>query len=162
MVAGLGGVPLNLPFAEVYTALERGTVDAAISGTKPGAGLRFYEVAKYLVGPIFLRPHIAFAINATTWKRLPPDLQTIMKEETERIIEGKTFEAIEVWNQEGYAINVAKGMEYLPFSPELQAALKEVLQTRVAPDWVRRAGGKEAAQLFNHIIAPIVGFTVTP
>jgi TRAP-type C4-dicarboxylate transport system substrate-binding protein len=162
MVAGLGGVPLNLPFAEVYTALERGTVDAAISGTKPGAGLRFYEVAKYLVGPIFLRPHIAFAINATTWKRLPPDLQTIMKEEAERIIEGKTFEAIEVWNQEGYAINVAKGMEYLPFSPELQAALKEVLQTRVAPDWVRRAGGKEAAQLFNHIIAPIVGFTVTP
>jgi TRAP-type C4-dicarboxylate transport system substrate-binding protein len=46
MVAGLGGDPLNLPFAETYTALERGTVDAAISGTKPGAGLRFYEVSK--------------------------------------------------------------------------------------------------------------------
>jgi TRAP-type C4-dicarboxylate transport system substrate-binding protein len=46
MVAGLGGDPLNLPFAETYTALERGTLDAAIFGTKPGAGLRFYEVSK--------------------------------------------------------------------------------------------------------------------
>jgi TRAP-type transport system periplasmic protein len=45
-VAGLGGNPLNLPFAETYTALERGTLDVAISGTKPGAGLRFYEVSK--------------------------------------------------------------------------------------------------------------------
>jgi TRAP-type C4-dicarboxylate transport system substrate-binding protein len=162
MVAGLGGVPLNLPFAEVYTALERGTVDAAISGTKPGAGLRFYEVSKYLVGPIFLRPHVAFAINKNAWNRLSPDIQAIMQEEAERIIEGKTFEAIEVWNKEGYEINVAKGMEYIPFSPEIQAALKEVLQARVAPDWVRRAGGKDAAQRFNQIIAPIVGFTVAP
>src|SRR5262245_50968159 len=38
LVAGLGGEPLTIAFAEVYTALERGTLDAAISGTKPGFG----------------------------------------------------------------------------------------------------------------------------
>ncbi len=162
MVAGLGGDPLNLPFAETYTALERGTVDAAISGTKPGVGLRFYEVSKYLVGPIFLRPHIAFAINRNTWNKLPQDIQSIMKEEAERIIEGRTFEMIEVWNKEGYEICLAKGMEHIPFSPEIQTALQEVLRSRVAPDWVRRAGGRDAAQLFNQIIAPVVGFTVAP
>jgi TRAP-type transport system periplasmic protein len=162
MVAGLGGDPLNLPFAETYTALERGTVDAAISGTKPGVGLRFYEVSKYLVGPIFLRPHIAFAINRNTWDKLPQDIQSIIKEEAERIIEGRTFEMIEVWNKEGYEICLAKGMEHIPFSPEIQTALQEVLRSRVAPDWVRRAGGRDAAQLFNQIIAPVVGFTVAP
>jgi TRAP-type C4-dicarboxylate transport system substrate-binding protein len=162
MVAGLGGDPLNLPFAETYTALERGTVDAAISGTKPGVGLRFYEVSKYLVGPIFLRPHIAFAINRNTWNKLPQDIQSIMKEEAERIIEGRTFEMIEVWNKEGYEICLAKGMEHIPFSPEIQTALQEVLRSRVAPDWVRRAGGRDAAQLFNQFIAPVVGFTVAP
>jgi TRAP-type transport system periplasmic protein len=162
MVAGLGGDPLNLPFAEVYTALERGTVDAAISGTKPGVGLRLYEVSKYLVGPIFLRPHIAFAINRNIWNKLPQDIQSMMKEEAERIIEGKTFEMIEVWNKEGYDICLAKGMEHIPFSPEIQTALQEVLRSRVAPDWVRRAGGKEAAQHFNQIIAPLVGFTLAP
>ena len=83
LVAGLGGEPLTVPFAETYTALERGTLDAGITGTKPGFGLRWYEVSKYLVGPISMRPHVALAINKNSWKRLPPDIQQILKEEAE-------------------------------------------------------------------------------
>jgi TRAP-type C4-dicarboxylate transport system substrate-binding protein len=158
LVAGLGGEPLTLAFAEVYTALERGTMDAAVAGTKPGYGLRWYEVAKYLVGPIAMRPHVSLAINKNTWKRLPPDIQTIMREEAERLVEGKSFEAIEVWNKEGVEKSVEKGMEHLPFSPQMQAAIKEVVRTKVLPEWVKRAGGAEAARLFNDIIAPLVGF----
>jgi hypothetical protein len=30
------------------------------------------------------------------------------------------------------------------------------------PAWVKRAGGQEAARLFNDTVAPLVGFTVTP
>jgi TRAP-type transport system periplasmic protein len=159
LVAGLGGEPLTLAFAEVYTALERGTMDAAVAGTKPGYGLRWYEVAKYLVGPIAMRPHVSLAINKNTWKRLSPDIQTSMREEAERLVEGKSFEAIEVWNKEGVEKSVEKGMEHLPFSPQMQAAIKEVVRTKVLPEWIKRAGGAEAARLFNDIIAPLVGFT---
>jgi len=161
LVAGLGGEPLTIAFAEVYTALERGTLDAAISGTKPGFGLRWYEVSKYLVGPISMRPHVALAINKNTWKRLPADIQTIMKEEAETLVEGKAFDAIEGWNKEGIDKSVEKGMEHLPFSPETQAVIKDVLRTKVVPDWVKRAGGAEAARLFNEIIAPLVGYKVS-
>jgi TRAP-type transport system periplasmic protein len=162
LVAGLEGEPLTVAFAETYTALERGTLDAGISGTKPGFGLRWYEVAKYLVGPISMRPHVALAINRSTWKRLPKDLQAVLKEEAEALVEGKAFEAIEVWNQEGIDKNVEKGMEHQPFSPEVQAAIREILRTKVVPDWVRRAGGQQAAQRFNEVIAPLVGFTANP
>lgn len=160
LVAGLGGEPLTVAFAEVYTALERGTLDAAISGTKPGFGLRWYEVSKYLVGPISMRPHVALAINKNTWNKLPKDIQTLMKEEAESIVEAKSFVAIEEWNKEGIEKSVEKGMEHVPFSPEVQAAIKEVLRTKVVPAWVKRAGGKPAAELFNQIIAPLVGYTV--
>jgi TRAP-type C4-dicarboxylate transport system substrate-binding protein len=160
LVAGLGGEPLTIPFAEVYTALERGTLDAGITGTKPGFGLRWYEVTKYLVGPISMRPHVALAVNKNVWRRLPADLQQVLKEEAEKIVEGKAFEAIETWNKEGIDRSVEKGMEHIPFSPETQAAIKEVLRSRVVPDWVKRAGGAEAAKLFNEVIAPLVGFTV--
>jgi TRAP-type C4-dicarboxylate transport system substrate-binding protein len=160
LVAGLGGEPLTVAFAETYTALERGTLDAAISGTKPGFGLRWYEVSKYLVGPISMRPHVALAINKQTWKRLPSDIQSIMREEAEKLVESKAFEAIEAWNKEGIEKSVQKGMEHLPFSPELQAKIKEVLRTKVVPEWVKRAGGAEASRLFNDIIAPLVGFNV--
>jgi TRAP-type C4-dicarboxylate transport system substrate-binding protein len=162
LVAGLGGEPLTIAFAEVYTALERGTLDAAISGTKPGFGLRWYEVSKYLVGPISMRPHVALAINKNTWKRLPPDIQQIMREEAEKIVEGKAFELIEAWNKEGIDKSVEKGMEHIPFSPETLAAIKDVLRTKVVPDWVKRAGGADAARNFNEVIAPLVGFTVNP
>ena len=161
LVAGLGGQPLTVAFAEVYTALERGTLDAGITGTKPGFGLRWYEVSKYLVGPISMRPHVALSVNKNTWKRLPPDIQKIMREEAERLVEEKAFLAIEEWNQEGINKNVEKGMEHLPFTPELKASIKEVLRTKVVPDWVKRAGGAEAARQFNELIAPIVGYKVS-
>jgi len=159
LVAALGGEPLTVAFAEVYTALERGTLDAGITGTKPGYGLRWYEVTKYLVGPISMRPHVAFAVNRKVWKSLPDDIQAIMREEAERIIEGPSFRLIEEWNKEGVTKSVEKGMEHIPFSPQMQAAIKEILRTKVVPDWVKRAGGVEAARLFNEIIAPLVGFT---
>ena len=129
-------------------------------GTKPGFGLRWYEVSKYLVGPISMRPHVALAINKNAWKRLPPDIQKIMKEEAETLVEGKAFEAIEAWNKEGIDKNVEKGMEHQPvLAGDCMPAIKDVLRTKVVPDWVKRAGGAEAARLFNEIIAPLVGFT---
>jgi TRAP-type transport system periplasmic protein len=161
LVAGLGGQPLTIAFAEAYTALERGTLDAGITGTKPGFGLRWYEVSKFLVGPISMRPHVALSINKNSWQRLPPDIQKVLKEEAERIVETKAFASIEAWNQEGIDRSVEKGMEHLPFSPEIRAAIKDVLRTKVVPEWVKRAGGAEAAKLFNEIIAPLVGFNVS-
>jgi hypothetical protein len=53
-------------------------------------------------------------------------------------------------------------MEWSTFAPEIKDAIREVARHKIVPDWVRRAGGKEAAELFNQIIAPLVGFTATP
>ena len=66
------------------------------------------------------------SINKNSWKRLPPDIQQILKEEAEQVVEGKAFEAIEAWNKEGIDKSVEKGMEHIPFSPETQAAIKDV------------------------------------
>jgi TRAP-type C4-dicarboxylate transport system substrate-binding protein len=162
LVAGLGGQPLTIAFAEVYTALERGTLDAAITGTKPGADVKLHEVSKYLVGPIGLRPHVGIAINKAVWNKLPKDIQTIMQEEAQKVIEEPSFDLIEQLNKDGIATNEKHGMESIAFPPEIMAAIREVARTKIVPDWVKRAGGKEAAQLFNDIIAPLVGFTVTP
>jgi len=47
-------------------------------------------------------------------------------------------------------------------SDRVKAAIKKTLETKVVPEWVKRAGGAEAARLFNEIIAPHAGFTVKP
>lgn len=165
LVAGLGGEPLSIAFAEVYTAMERGTVDAAFTGTKPGYDQRWYEVAKYLVGPISMRPHVAPSVNRKTWKKLPKEIRTIMREEAMTIVEKEALGQVEIWNQLGIDKNQEKGMELMPFSPEVRAAVEKTLREIVIPDWIKRAknqkvDGKGPQELFNEIIAPLVGYQV--
>jgi len=124
--------------------------------------VKLHEVSKYLVGPIGLRPHVGIAINKTVWNRLPGDIQAIMQEEALKVIEEPSFDLIEQLNKDGIATNEKHGMESIAFPQEIREAIREVARTRIVPDWVKRAGGKEAAQLFNEIIAPLVGFTVAP
>jgi TRAP-type C4-dicarboxylate transport system substrate-binding protein len=162
LVAGLGGDPLTIAFAEVYTGLERGTLDGGFTAAGPGYSQKWYEVTRYLVGPVTQMVQLPVVINRAVWKRLPPDVQTILREEAERVIEQRAFALRQQWHQEGVAGNLAKGMELIPLSSEIQASIREVLRSRVVPSWVQRAGGREAARLFNDIVAPLAGFTVAP
>ena len=82
MLAGLGADGQFVAFSEVYTALERGIIDAGVTGGLPGYGQRWYEVSDYLVGPIagsFVASYVT--MNKDRWEELPSDLQKIIKEE---------------------------------------------------------------------------------
>jgi TRAP-type C4-dicarboxylate transport system substrate-binding protein len=160
LMAGLGGDPLTIAFAEVYTGLERGTLDAAFTASFAGHAQKWYEVTKYLVGPLTQVVQLPLVINKNTWKKLPPDIQMILQEEAKRLIADRAFALRDTWHKEGIEGNVAKGMELMAFTPDIQAAVKEVLRSRVVPSWVQRAGGAEAARLFNQIVSPHAGFTV--
>lgn len=47
----LGAAPLQIPFADVYTSLQKGTIDAALIGFQGVASQRMYEISKFLVIP---------------------------------------------------------------------------------------------------------------
>ncbi len=47
----LGGAPVTIAFAEVYTALQHGTVDAAIIGFQGVDSQKMHEVAKHVLVP---------------------------------------------------------------------------------------------------------------
>jgi TRAP-type transport system periplasmic protein len=162
LVAGLGGDPLTIAFAEVYTGLERGTLDGGFTAAGPGHSQKWYEVTKYLVGPVTQMVQLPLVINKNVWRKLPAEIQTILKEEAERVIDNRAFALREQWHREGVDGNVAKGMELIPFTPDIQASVTEVLRSRVVPSWVQRAGGQEAARLFNEVVGPYAGFTVAP
>jgi TRAP-type C4-dicarboxylate transport system substrate-binding protein len=162
LLAGLGGSPLTIAFAEVYTALERGTVDGAFTAPTPGYSQKWFEVSKYLVGPVTQVVQLPLVMHKGIWKKLPSDIQKMLQEEASRIIDARAFALRAQWHKEGVEGNTAKGMELMPYPPEIHAAIKDVLRTQVVPAWVKRAGGQEAARLFNDTVAPLVGFTVTP
>jgi TRAP-type C4-dicarboxylate transport system substrate-binding protein len=162
LTAGLGGEPLTVAFAEVYTALERGTLEAGFTAAGPGFSQKWYEVSKFLVGPLSQVVQLPLVINKNIWKKLSPDLQKILQEEADRVIAQRAFALRETWHKEGVEGNLGKGMEAIAYTPETLAAIKEVVRTQVVPAWVKRAGGEAAARLFNEIVGPLVGFTVQP
>ncbi len=50
-IRAFGGSPVTIPFADVYSAMQYGTVDAAIIGFQGVDSQRMYEVSKYVLVP---------------------------------------------------------------------------------------------------------------
>jgi TRAP-type transport system periplasmic protein len=80
IVQTLGGAPSTIEVADVYPALERGTVQAAIGGLEGAIGLKEYEVAKYLLATngLFGLLMTGYVMNKSALDALPPDLQKIV------------------------------------------------------------------------------------
>ena len=79
----LGAAPVNLPGSEVYTALERGVVDASDWGTlSMNQDLGYHKLAPYPIYPGFhSMPMADFAVNLDQWNALPDDLKVVVEEE---------------------------------------------------------------------------------
>ena len=77
----IGAAPVNLPAAEVYTALERGVVDAADWSTySMNHALGFHEIARYPIYPgIHSMPIIDFTVHPARWQALPEDIKAILE-----------------------------------------------------------------------------------
>ena len=164
LISALGADPQTMAFAEVYTALERGILEAGVTAASAGYGQRWYEVTDYLTGPFtgsFAQTFIT--ITGETWAEIPPDLQQILLEEGLKH-EERNLEAVYEWDNEAVGQNIAEGMVYNEFSSEMQSVLKDAAINDVLPKWIDRAGGpeSEAGELYNSLVAPIAGVVINP
>ena len=158
LLSGMGADPQFIAFADVYTALERGVIDGAISCGSCGHGLRWYEVADYLVGPIVSVGHSWFSISEHRWNEMPKDLQNIVLEEGARHAYLNRQLLFEHFAPNAISENVKQGMQLVEFSDEMKAAQRQSAIQNVVPGWVERVGGptSEGAVIFNDLVAPIV------
>ena len=81
ILAKLGAKPTNVPPGELYTALERNTIDA-LEWVGPSLDLRmgFHKVAPYYyTGWHEPGAALQFMVNRKSWAKLPADLQEILR-----------------------------------------------------------------------------------
>jgi TRAP-type C4-dicarboxylate transport system substrate-binding protein len=88
----LGAIGVEMSSQELYTALQRGTIQGSSTGTSRTRRARLYEVAPYLTND----PTIPFCtfwlvINKDVWKKLPAEDRKLMMEEAQ---------AIEAWTRD--------------------------------------------------------------
>ena len=165
LLAGLGAEGQFVAFADVYTALERGVLDAGVTGGEPGHSQRWYEVTQYLYGPIVGSVAVAYVtMSSDSWERLPEDIQQILLETGRDYEDLAKKTLIEEWNVISVDANVESGMIHKPFSDEVQARMRQVALTVILPNWVERTGGpnSDAVTLYNDKVAAIIGVAINP
>ena len=79
--AAAGAAPVNLPTSEVFTALDKGVVDAAdYSAFSVNHSVGLHDIAKHPVYPGFhSMPLLEVSVNKGQWDSMPSDLQQILE-----------------------------------------------------------------------------------
>jgi len=93
----LGARPTTIAFAEVYTALQLGTVDAMECPLDWIYTSRFHEVAKYLTLTAHMNNIHSLLVNEKFWQTLSPDIQKVL---TEAGLEAGEYANLQIKNSE--------------------------------------------------------------
>jgi len=146
-----GTVPVDIPSGEVYTALERGIVDAIAWTSTSMSDQGFQKFVHYRIDPGVLGLIMTMQINLSRWQALAPAVRDLLLEETQRYEEESRarFLQIEAIEKERLA---AQGMNFFAL-PDHAAPL----YTGMASDavWARMAREEpEAAVSLRNVFDP--------
>lgn len=78
MAEAMGAVPVSMAGAEVYLALQTGTIDGHTKGYSPLPRFKWCEVAKYVTEPKLGSVFFAVFMNRKKYNKLPKDIQAII------------------------------------------------------------------------------------
>ena len=154
-----GGNPVLMAGGEIYTALERGTIDAT-EWVAPFHDLRLglNRAAKYYYYPGWHEPGTEFEliINSDNWNKLSVDLQKII-EITSTATSEWIYAQMEFHNQAALQeLKQKDNIEVLAFPPEVLAELRRLTQETLNEEAMANAKFKriyEAYKIFSESYA---------
>jgi TRAP-type C4-dicarboxylate transport system substrate-binding protein len=163
----LGAQPTSIGFPEVYSALERGVVDCAITGSGSGNAARWHEVSTHISNIPVSWAVSGYLVNLAWWNRLDPQVRTFM-EGTFRQMSDELWALGAAATRDGIDCNAGRAdacrihtlaprpMVEVVGTPADIALTRQIFQQNVLPGFVRRCGAR-CGEVYNQIIAPISG-----
>ncbi|MEI6721911.1 MAG: TRAP transporter substrate-binding protein [Betaproteobacteria bacterium] len=131
MLAKLGVVPQQIAGGDIYSALERGTIDAAEwVGPYDDEKLGFAKVAKYYYYPGFWEgtAQLVFLVNQKKWDELPAEYKAIIEAAAAEANIHMTAQ-YDTKNPQAMRRLVAGGAQLRPFpKPVMEAAYKAAFE----------------------------------
>lgn len=163
----LGAQPVSIGFPEVYSALERGVVDCAITGTGSGVAARWPEVTTHISSLAVSWALSAYMVNVAWWNRLDPAVRTMIETTLKEVGEAQwalgaaaTRDGLDcgIGNASACRIHTLATRPMTEVTPTAadQASLRDIFGRSVLPGFVQRCGAR-CGEIYNQVIAPIVG-----
>ncbi|MCB2216318.1 TRAP transporter substrate-binding protein [Desulfofustis glycolicus] len=170
-VKHFGATGVSMAFPEVYTSLQRGVIDGAVTGALAGNTASWYEVANYLypmpVG-FSIQVHVA---NLDFWNKLDQQTRDLLTAEFQAM-EDKLWQIGAEATQDGINCNTGVGdckygkpgnMTLISVSQEDRQRMKEAVEQAVLPEWVESATktDEKAAAIWNETAGAAAGVTIS-
>lgn len=145
----IGATPISIAPAEMYLALQRGTIDGVIYPYYTLETYKFYEVVDYVISPsVCSGLEVSFFANLDAWNKLPPDIQKVVEEAAKEIAH-KYMEAAIEYDQEVLAKAEEKGVKRINLPAEEVEKMREFARS----SWEWAAGkSEEGPELLNFVI----------
>lgn len=166
LAEGIGAASINLPFAEVIPAMQRGVADCAITGTSAGNTARWWEVTNRLYTLPMGWAMTFLGMNMASWQRFDAKTQAFLEKEFADY-EDRTWAQAKSDVQDGINCNTAKGeckdgivattpMTLVPVSDQDRTIVAKVVSERVLTDWASRCGA-DCVREWNETVGKLVG-----
>lgn len=151
----LGAVPTSFDSTEVYSGMERGTVDGvALPTTVSFGAFRIYEVAKWLTVNLALGTTTAGLLaNTEALNKLPPQYRALIDEAREAGYEDyrKGYDEVDKKN---WPIFKAKGIQTIKYTDEQLAEIRKTAAEPVWEEWVKtqEAAGRPGREILDIVL----------
>ena len=165
----LGAEGVNVSFGEVPGALQKGTVDCAVTGAGSGYSAGWWEVSTHLLPiPLGGWDSVVTAINLDKWNSLDAKTQRLISKQIAAEFEDPAWDSAQdalvndiacLTGNGACPAGDARGMTLVEVSDADFAKARNVLVGEVLPDWAERAGGNWAKR-WNASVGATVGVTI--
>jgi TRAP-type C4-dicarboxylate transport system substrate-binding protein len=148
-----GGTPITMPGQEVVQALQRGTIDAAMSGITAFVALQYYQFTEYYSGPQNIGL-VSGSANLKWWNSLSDAQRAILLEAAREAQEWISAE-VGKQNQEGIKTLEANGMTMV----ELDRDTFKEINDWVISEYIVRSGdaGKKVVEIAEKAVQAVGG-----
>lgn len=120
-----GAIPVGMDSSEVYTAMQRGTLDGAVSGMSSIISRKWYEVGKYITAIHYVPLVYPVQANLRWWRGLSAEQRDVISRAV-AATEAQSVDAIEKEFRQSMATDAANGDAiYRPDEAELAAWKKQ-------------------------------------
>ncbi len=168
-VGALGGIPVNIPFAQIVSSLREGNIECAITGAMSGNTLDLPSMTSHLY-PMPLTWGLAiFGANRAAWIALPPDLRALLRQELPKL-EAAIWEESARDIEQGLACNGGTSacqrgtmgrMAIVPVPVADERRRQEIFLSTVLPRWLQRCGAP-CAEVWSQTIGPARHIAISP
>lgn len=145
-----GATPVSMSFGDMVTALDRGTIDCAVTSPHSGLKAGVAEVTTHIL-PITLGwATVIEAFNVGTWNRLDKATQEYLSKKYEqhqkqiyKIVADETADAYRCMTGQKPCKDsgpMRKPLTVAKLSDADKAKVKELVKTAVLPSWAKRCG----------------------